>query len=312
MGLPGLRTHRKFRRLVAILRIPEAHALGHLQMLWETAWDHLTPTLGDATDVELAAGWVGDHGALAPALVACGGEKPGFLEQGEDGRFVVHDFEEHAPRWVKEKLKKRRELEAEGLSISDLKREAGRRGAASRWQKDGKPAEVCHENLRKDGEKCPSPPLPSPSMDEPSGSSSPRAPRLEELVEVWNRTLAPLGYGKCTKLTTKRRDAFRTRLKGDPDFPATFAKAVAYLATDGWWRERAKQFTIDLLLDQANRAQELSEKTPTPTQGAPNGTRPTSPHRFSGRDAALVAQVSGAHRDPVPPVLLPDESGPDW
>ena len=137
--------------------------------------------------------------------------------------------------------------------------------------------------------------------------------QLESLVELWNGTLGPLGYGKCTKLTTKRRDDLRARLKADHDFPETFAKAVAYLATDGWWRERAKQFTIDLLLDQANRAQELSEKTPTtPTTGAPSGTHTPTPHRFSGRDAALVAQVNGAHRDPVPPVLLPDESGPDW
>lgn len=301
MGLPGLRTHRKFRRLVAQLRIPEAHALGHLQMMWETSWDHLSPALGDATDVELAAGWVGDHGALAAALVACGGDQePGFLEADERGRFEIHDWLEHAPRWVKEKIRKRGELAAEGRTIEDVKREAGKAGAAARWKdhtpKNGKPARVCHEKdgkpMADDGKSCPSPPLPSLPIDEPNGSSTPKAPRLEDLVDLWNGTLAPLGYGKCTKLTTKRRDAFRARLKGDPDFPETFAKAVGYLATDGWWKAKARQFTIDLLLEQANRAQELSEKTPstpTPTNGANHAPR-TPAHRAEV-DAAYLQQL---------------------
>ena len=86
---------------------------------------------------------------------------------------------------------------------------------------------------------------------------------LEPYVSLWNSTLSPLGYGKCEKITPKRSAALAARLRQDPDYFATFSRAVDYLAADDWWRGKAKQFTIDLLLDQAGRAQELSEKTPS-------------------------------------------------
>ena len=73
MALPGLRSHRKFKRACIYANVPEAHLLGHLQMLWDTGWDRLSPVIGDATDVEICAGWVGTAGTLANALVVCGG-----------------------------------------------------------------------------------------------------------------------------------------------------------------------------------------------------------------------------------------------
>ena len=89
---------------------------------------------------------------------------------------------------------------------------------------------------------------------------------LEPYVLLWNSTLHPLGYGKCEKITPKRIAALSARLRQDPEYFTTFSRAVDYLSRDEWWRGKAKQFTIDLLIDQAGRAQELSEKTPsTPT-----------------------------------------------
>lgn len=241
MGLPGLRTHRKFRRLVAILRIPEAHALGHLQMMWETSWDHLTPALGDSTDVELAAGWVGDPGALAAALVACGGDDWGFLERDGEGRFLIHDYEEHAPRWVRDKLRKRGELAAEGKTISDVKREAGRRGAAARWgghvpPPDGKPAQVCQaddgKRMADDGKSCPSPPLPSPlkEQEEPNGSScaAPDKPDAPPPSPVLYQVPCAGSGAKTWPLTQAKMDEWVEAFPG-VDVPAELRKAIQWL-----------------------------------------------------------------------------------
>jgi hypothetical protein len=111
MARIGLRNHPKFRRLVAMLSMPEAYVLGHLQMLWETAYE-LGDAIGDATDVEVAAGWVGDPGVLCAALASCGGcGRSGFLDpdtsEGRQGCYVVHDLYENAPRYIKTRIYKK-------------------------------------------------------------------------------------------------------------------------------------------------------------------------------------------------------------
>lgn len=139
MALPGFRSNRKFKRLLAILRIPEAHALGHMQMIWESCYDKADPALGDSLDVELAAGWVGEPGVLTEALASCGGDGPGLIEAvGEDGQFTVHDFWHHAPRYVQERAKKNAAREEAGDSISSIRARAGKLGAERKWTKDGK------------------------------------------------------------------------------------------------------------------------------------------------------------------------------
>lgn len=103
MALPGFRNHPKFRRLVAALGIPEAHVLGHVEMMWEVCYESGNPVLGDDVDVELAAGWGGEPGALCTALVACGGKtRAGLIEETSPGSGVyqVHDLEDHAPSYV--------------------------------------------------------------------------------------------------------------------------------------------------------------------------------------------------------------------
>lgn len=142
MALPGFRTNIKFRRLVFLLRIPEAHALGHMQMIWEACYDKADSDLGASLDVELAAGWVGDPGVLTAALVACGGDGPGLIELGDDGRFFVHDFWHHAPRYVQERAKKNAAREEVGDTISSIRARAGKAGAERRWsEKDRREAE---------------------------------------------------------------------------------------------------------------------------------------------------------------------------
>jgi hypothetical protein len=114
--------HRKFVRLVAVLGLPRAHVRGLLECLWDVAYQCGEQYLGDTLDVELAAGWTGEPGALCRALTECGGNgDAGFIEQLPDrpGRFQVHDLFHHAPdyvrkRWIREaeRLTKRADLQA--------------------------------------------------------------------------------------------------------------------------------------------------------------------------------------------------------
>lgn len=101
MARPGLQKHPKFRRLVVLLGVPVPHALGYLECLWEVAYEHGNPDIGDALDVELAAQWPGERGKLCDALATCGGTgRAGFIEQTEDGRYQVHDLFDHCPDYV--------------------------------------------------------------------------------------------------------------------------------------------------------------------------------------------------------------------
>jgi len=129
---PGMMQHRKFVRLVAVLGLPRAHVRGLLECLWDVAYQCGQEYLGDALDVELAAGWTGETGKLCRALADCGGNgDAGFIEPVTDIRhspsqngsedhnkgskagsgvtdgvtdvpvhYRVHDLFDHAPEYV--------------------------------------------------------------------------------------------------------------------------------------------------------------------------------------------------------------------
>lgn len=107
MAKLALRSNRKFRRLLAMVRVdsPE-HLRGHLSALWETTWENGTPLIGDFQDIEAAAGWsmpdVDKYppGALAAALVMA--RLVDVVVEGE--LYAVHDWYEHAPEYVKKRI----------------------------------------------------------------------------------------------------------------------------------------------------------------------------------------------------------------
>lgn len=105
MARPGLMKHPKFRRLVLQLGVRTSAARGHLELLWETAYECGDPYIGDETDVALAADWPGDPQVLTAALLTCGGSgRSGFLEpaEGRDG-YQIHDLYDHAPDYVQKR-----------------------------------------------------------------------------------------------------------------------------------------------------------------------------------------------------------------
>jgi len=156
MARPGLIEHRKFRRFCALLGEPEAHALGLLEFIWRVAYETASPYLGDAVDVEAAARWTGEPGRCLRALAGAGGcdardagdagaggagagrARPGFIEpvEGMPGHWQVHDLEDHAPDYVRKRLRRETARRSEVRALSG-KREAGRFGADSAPREKG-------------------------------------------------------------------------------------------------------------------------------------------------------------------------------
>jgi hypothetical protein len=129
MARPTLLKHRKFRRLVYLLGIPEAHVLGHLEYLWQGVYDSGEDAIGDRIDLELAAGWAGERGVFAEAAIAAG-----FFDE-VDGIVTVHDLWDHAPEYVERRARKEAERRTKGQNLSEIRAEAGRRGGLSRVAK---------------------------------------------------------------------------------------------------------------------------------------------------------------------------------
>jgi hypothetical protein len=129
MGRPGLTRHRKFLRLAQSLR-SRALARGSLELMWESAYESGQPVVGDAQDVETVCDWSGEPGGLVSALQGCGGAGPGFILERDDGRFEIHDFWTHAPSYVKRRAERESDREKAGRTLSEIRAEAGRRGAA--------------------------------------------------------------------------------------------------------------------------------------------------------------------------------------
>jgi hypothetical protein len=132
MARPGLTQNRKFRRLARALG-SDVLARGSLELLWDTAYESGDDYLGDTQDVELAARWAGESGVLCKALLDAGGEgTAGFIEQDpERPGFRVHDLFENAPEYVQKRMMREIARNQRGQTISELRRQAGRKGRAA-------------------------------------------------------------------------------------------------------------------------------------------------------------------------------------
>ena len=94
--------HPKTLDLSARLNISLPTAIGHLELLW--AWTGKKAAQGNIGkwpdgSIARACFYDGDPVVFVEALVACR-----FLDRHPDHRLTVHDWPDHAPRWVKSKL----------------------------------------------------------------------------------------------------------------------------------------------------------------------------------------------------------------
>ncbi len=92
-------TLAKFKRLARRLGIRQYEAAGVLEMLWITTQTNCPRgDIGSLTneDIAISLDWQGDDDELVTALVDCG-----WLDEHPEHRLVVHDWHDHAPRYIK-------------------------------------------------------------------------------------------------------------------------------------------------------------------------------------------------------------------
>src|SRR5208283_269625 len=116
----GFHSHRKTKRLIAMLGLQGPWSL---QILWAKMSTQRTKgvlTGMDETDIALEAEWPGDAQEFVAALMTCGGVgKPGYLEKGDDGVYRLHGWEDHQ-RYV---------------LFAEERVEQARMAAKARWEK---------------------------------------------------------------------------------------------------------------------------------------------------------------------------------
>ncbi len=283
MARPGFTKHRKFVRLARLLGCAPL-ALGCLEFMWDVCYENGDPYLGDVLDVESAAQWGGDSGALCAALLACGGEgKAGFIEELADrpGHFQCHDFFDHAPRYVGKRLQREMERKLKGTTLSEIRSEAGRKGAESKRAANGQQADVHLLGGEANGQQVDATPAPAPApAPAPSTSSlrsedgaqlpaAPAAPRLLEEPAVFELPCRGVG-AKPYGVTQRQVDAWAQAYPG-VDVLQELRKAKAWLEavpTRGKTRQGMARFLVGWL----GRAQDSAAARP-PARAAPSGPR---------------------------------------
>lgn len=95
--------HPKTLDLAARLQVELPTVIGHLELLWAfTGKKSPQGNIGKWPDGAIARAcfWMGRPEVFILAL-----HEAGFIDADEVHRFTIHDWPEHAPRWVKAKLK---------------------------------------------------------------------------------------------------------------------------------------------------------------------------------------------------------------
>lgn len=101
----GSKDHIKVKRLKRALGIPLYQAVGILETLYQVC----AQSADDGgigrfcnEDIAIELEWAGDSGELIQALVSSG-----LVDECETNRLVVHDWFDHAPNFIKDRLRKR-------------------------------------------------------------------------------------------------------------------------------------------------------------------------------------------------------------
>jgi hypothetical protein len=96
----------KFKKLQRKLNESVRGIVGLLEMLWQaTSKNCPCGDIGKFSneDIAIMVDWEGDHDALIEALVACK-----WLDECDENRLVVHDWEEHCPTYIRGNLARSR------------------------------------------------------------------------------------------------------------------------------------------------------------------------------------------------------------
>lgn len=140
--------HPKTKRAARALGVPVPMMVGHLHCLWYWALDYA----GDgslegfeAWEIAEAAGYEGEPEQFIAALVNCGNDGAGFLEESGD-MLVIHDWYDYAGRYIEQ-----REANAERMRkkrAEDVQRTCSARTGATKRREEESTNEEDEERTR--------------------------------------------------------------------------------------------------------------------------------------------------------------------
>jgi len=285
MKLDGL-DHPKTLDFAARLDISLPQAIGHLELLWAFVAQK-TPhgNVGKWADgaIARASHWTGEPTAFVTALC-----EAGFIEEHDEFRLIVHDWHEHAPRWVASKLSR---------AGQDFCRPAG----CETPDEDGKEDSSEDDTGDSSGDYSPDSSAESkPSLAKSSqtksgqgklpGSGEPKDEYPPEFEQLW-ADYPPRAGGSPKKSAFK---AWKARIKAGAD-PQAIADGVARYArfcavTGKLGTEYVKQASTFFGPDEHY----LNDWTPPPPKAVGSGRPPETPRERAIR----MAGERGIPHDP--------------
>lgn len=174
----GTHNHVKMKRLKRLLGVPLYRAVGILECLWLLCTECCDEgDIGKFSDEEIAdyLEWDGCVSQLVPALSASG-----WIDADVSHRLVVHDWLDHCPDFIRERVRKRRMREGKKHKIRTYDRN-GRDSSGQRRTKADKPPHV------------PSLPIQSNSIPSLPSAENPEGREGGTFVADWNRVADRLG-----------------------------------------------------------------------------------------------------------------------
>lgn len=159
--------------------------------------------------------------AVADELSSNDPDRPSWIrvERG----WLIHDWEKHHPM--------RADIEARRADVSEKRRQAGRKGAANRWQADSKA--MANDSPESETE--------SDAYKEPKGSSSSEIaiairPEVSQLLDLLDSLLVKNEVKKLPKRNKANVDAMRRLIDVDGYRPEQVARIIMWSQQDGFWR----------------------------------------------------------------------------
>jgi hypothetical protein len=185
--------------------------------MWEKCYINGEAYLGDVVDVEAAAQWPGENGALCKALLNAGGDgNAGFIEEVEDrpGHFQCHDLFDHAPAYVGKRMARELKRIETGKTLTQIRAEAGSLGGKQTGSKRTANGQQAGSKVKASGQQIATTPAPAPapapaplknSCGEPGDPGTPLA-----LVSLTCVGTGPKAWPVTEEVLQKWREAFPT------------------------------------------------------------------------------------------------------
>lgn len=108
----GTQNHVKTKRLMRLLGISMYRAVGILETMWLLCTDCADEgEIGKFADEEIAD-YLGWDGKQSPSQLVTALHDSGWIDKDDEHRFVIHDWFENAPEFIKDRIRKRKAREA--------------------------------------------------------------------------------------------------------------------------------------------------------------------------------------------------------